>query len=649
VTVGVIGTSGDIIMLTEPRASGLIVNPGFPSSYRKQNTDPVRLFAKLDAFRTVAEAIAQGISSVPFNVYERDTKNGRRKLAAEEDAVAAALEDGGGRGQFRFIEALQLDYVLHDRWAFLPMYDAAGRLEFVRLPGRRISFALDDLERITHVVLFNSRGQELPIPIDRVVFDVGYDPSAGANGRTVGYGISNSLEQAAIELEKGAAFRDSMLEGGPRVPMYISRPVDAPAWIKNGERGRFTEEFREYSTTRAGQTPILEDGMELKAAPRIDTASVEYRETRLAAQVEISIAMHYPPELIGYREGNFNSIDALKEQLYVETLGGKIIAFRQSLNIGLRRCDFLDDDRYIEENLAVRLASTPEKQASVLQTQTGAPIRTRNEARKLLNLPPIEGGDALIVPLNVIAGGLASPTDTGPKAALPALHQRRAIEPTHTKAETYGDRLERAFSAALATHFAGQESRVLAALGSESSPAALDVSFDAERENASLADLIYAHSFGLAAVGASSVLESYPAEFEPERMLAWLRKAAEGDAASLNAATSRKLAVAIFGTDWPAEAAAVFAALRSEGPDKFATTIATASINFGASDAARVAGLGLKTWHANSADSRHADLDGQTVAVGDLFSNGGRWPGDPVLGSAENLWCHCRVEFSPAD
>lgn len=648
--MGVIGTTGDIIMLGEPRASGLVVNPGFPSSYRKQNTDPIRLFAKLDAFRTVAESIAQGIASVPFNVYARDEKNGRRKLAPEEDIVAAALEvAGNGRGRFRFVESLQLDYVLHDRWAVLPLEQEDGTVKLIRLPARRVSFALDDLEQITHAVLFGSKGRELPIPIDRVIFDVGYDPSAGAGGRTVGFGISNSLEQAATELEKGAAFRDQMLEGGPRVPMYIKRPADAPNWIKNNERARFVEAFKEYSSTRAGQTPILEDGMELAAAPRVDTNSVEYRETRLAAQIEISIAMHYPPELIGYREGNFSNIDALKEQLYVETLGGRITAFREALNVGLRRTGFLPPDRYVEENIAVRLASTPEKQASVLQTQVGAPIRTVNEARKLQNLPPVEGGDELIVPLNVVKGGLASPTDTGPKASLPRGPQLRALESTRTKAESYDERLERSFSGALASYFAGQESRVLAALGSDSSPAPLDVAFAAVAENASLADLIYAHSFGLASVGAAGVLDLYPAEFEPERMLAWLRKAADGSAAALNASTYGKLATAIFGDEWPAQAAGVFAELRSSGPDKYASTIATASVNFGASDAARIAGLGRKTWRCRTADSRHAALDGQTVAVAELFSNGGRWPGDPVLGTAENLKCHCRVEFSPAD
>ena len=38
---------------------------------------------------------------------------------------------------------------------------------------------------------------------------------------------------------------------------------------------------------------------------------------------------------------------------------------------------------------------------------------TRNETRKIQNLPAVEGGDELITPLNVLIGGQASPQDGG--------------------------------------------------------------------------------------------------------------------------------------------------------------------------------------------------------------------------------------------
>jgi hypothetical protein len=39
---------------------------------------------------------------------------------------------------------------------------------------------------------------------------------------------------------------------------------------------------------------------------------------------------------------------------------------------------------------------------------------TRNEGRALYNLPDLDEGEDLIVPMNVTEGGLASPRDTAP-------------------------------------------------------------------------------------------------------------------------------------------------------------------------------------------------------------------------------------------
>ena len=41
----------------------------------------------------------------------------------------------------------------------------------------------------------------------------------------------------------------------------------------------------------------------------------------------------------------------------------------------------------------------------------GAPWMTRNEARRMRNLPAVDGGDDLVTPLNVLIGGQANPQD----------------------------------------------------------------------------------------------------------------------------------------------------------------------------------------------------------------------------------------------
>lgn len=662
--------AGDIISLDNTKAGSLVMSSSL-ANYTATSTDAVRMFARQDAFRAVAEAIAQSMAAVPYNEYSRDDVKGRQKLQPSEDKVAAALDEPyPGQTQYQWIEAMQLDRILHDRCATWLLTQEDGSVQFLRLPGRWISFVLDGLYRIVGAVVWSRQGGISPlIPIEQLIFDVGYDPVIGGE-YTNGFAVSHALEGAATELEKGSAYREAMLAGGPKVPMYIKRPVDAPDWLKNGGRDRFIETFASYNSTRAGQSPILEDGMELAAAPQLDANNVDYRNARVSAQIEIAIAMHFPPELIGYRVGTNSNLETLREQLYVDVLGNRIAAFRQVINGGLRRAKLLpiDRSRYVEENIGARLASTPEKQASVLQTQVGAPIRTRNEGRALLNLSKVEGGDDLITPLNVTAGGLASPTDTGPKPGDPPGGAEgadnldksgmefmiKAVTEAGMKAVSAAQRNR--FSIELKAAMSKQADRVRKGLGDESSPGPLSDAFDQVAEDKALHNVIYPHSVAIAEAGAAAVLAKYnptSENFSNEVMLPWLSKASQSNATAINAGVLGSLAAAIGGDiDWHDAVDAVLEHAIGAGSDLWSAGISQTSEQFGMHDAAKASGLGNKTWHWNPGTSgngrpEHEAMDGETVGIDEVFSNGGRYPGDPSLGADENAQCGCTVEYTP--
>lgn len=665
-------TSGDVIALDNPKAGALTLATSL-ADFEPTSTDPITMFARRDAFRTVAESIAAAMAGVPLDLYRRDEQNGRDKLGEGDHPVATALDEPSpGTTQYRLRESIHLDRILWDRWAVLMLQEESG-LQLVRLPGRWVSFALDGYRRITHVLLTNATtGKKLPIPIDRVIFDVGYDPKP-AGDTTAGYPIARTLQASATELERGAAYRAALLAGGPKVPMYVHRPADAPDWNKTGGRATFEQTFRAFSAERAGQVPVLEDGMELKAAPQLDKDAVAYKDTRLAAQIEFAIAMHFPPELVGYRQGNFSNLEQLRQQLYIDTLGNAFAAERQAWNAGLRRAGYIARGvEYVEENVAIRLAGNPELQASILQTQVGAPVRTVNEARRILNLPPIEGGDELIVPLNVVKGGLASPTDTGPKtlAAAPAaardasradLRQLALEAPADAKAagtpKAYLSRLEKQrnrFARDLRKTLDVHAGRVLKGLGSDSSPGALDDAYDLPRAADELAAVILPHSYALAVTGSLIVLDRYNPDsdgFDADKMLPWLSKAADSTGLLMATGTFRELALRVVGEDWLGKVTDYLGTLTETSPDLWATTIGTASTSFGQHDAAKASGLGRKTWvHVGGATSRpeHAAMDGETVGIDELFSNGLRWPGDPAGGPEDNAECHCRLEYTRA-
>jgi len=70
--------------------------------------------------------------------------------------------------------------------------------------------------------------------------------------------------------------------------------------------------------------------------------------------------------------------------------------------------------------------------------------------------------------------------------------------------------------------------------------------------------------------------------------------------------------------------------------------------NFGGQEGAQQGGLRTKTWlHGGAKEPRtqHVAMAGETVGIGELFSNGARWPGDPSLSVEETAYCHCSVSF----
>ena len=63
--------------------------------------------------------------------------------------------------------------------------------------------------------------------------------------------------------------------------------------------------------------------------------------------------------------------------------------------------------------------------------------------------------------------------------------------------------------------------------------------------------------------------------------------------------------------------------------------------------ARQTAPAATKTWLVTSSNPRaeHAAMHGETVPIDDLFSNGAKWPGDPVLGAEGVAHCNCDVEI----
>lgn len=609
-----------------------LMDPGTPLHYWiGGNADAEHMWRTQPSVRKVVGFAARNVASIPLRAHERVSDTERRRVT--DHPLARVLSSPRPRvGSYRFWEAVISDGLLYDRWAVLKRRAVDGSIHLSRVPSWRLRFTEDSLGEVQAAYFWNDE-EWVPLDLDDLIFDYGYAP------KTAGLSPVETLRDLLDESAEAVEYRRQVWANGARAPQYITRPQNV-AWESKEDRERFVAGMRAYvkEGAKAGGMPLLEDGMEIKDGTRMQSKDMLDLEGRKLSDVAVASAWHIAPELIGAREGNYSNVDAYRQMLYRDSLGPYIVAWEQAINVGLT--PELADGRplYVEANLESKLRGSFQEQAQIMQSATGAPWLTRNEARALQNRPPVDNGDALVVPLNVLVGGQASPRDSGSQnrgesAALPRVKARAKATPAEE------EQVERV----LAAFFARQGKSVLSAMGSGGDW------WDQERWDGELADDLHRVTLTLAGILGAAEADrlGYPNAFDPDMTVNFLRAVAEDRAEGINATTRDQLADAVAAED--GDPAQVFETAENDRARAASVSIGTFVAGFALAETGRQIadreGLrSLKTWRTGTNPrASHARMDGESVPVGEKFSNGMDWPGQ---GDGSDAGCNCRIDIS---
>lgn len=362
------------------------------------------------ALRMVTTFLADNIAQVPNHAFMRLANGDRQRLDRKHPlSRALLLPDPPRLTSYDLIRTLVLDVCVRDRYAAQVFVDGSGNAQIVRLPPSMWRFDRDSTKRPKRIVGIRKDGSEYTVPLDKALWIDGY-PSDDDTSPIA------TLRGILAEAQEASDYRRQLMANGGRMPGWISRPAGAPQWTIEA-RDRFRSGWASYAGggSRAGMTPIAEDGMEYhELALGLTPENGEQLESRKFSIAEVANAYHVPPQMVGQDAGSsYNSVQGYRELLYTDTLGTWFERLDAAFNMRLVPQLADPDVVYSEFNVASKLRMAFEDQVRIFQTATGGPFMTRAEARQRLNLPHIEGTDDLIVPLNVIAGGQASPTDSG--------------------------------------------------------------------------------------------------------------------------------------------------------------------------------------------------------------------------------------------
>ena len=645
-----------VVSSGELATTGAGVTPAYaPISLRAAPWEYETIWRTQPQVRTVIGFIARNIAQLGIHTFRRVSETDRVRL---RDHPLAQLLAGPlpGMTQYRFIERIVSDRALYDNFYGIKL-KLNGRLRVLPVPPTLIRPYGGNWIAPEY---YETAGGRHFAP-DEVIHIHGYSP----NDLTYGESPIEALRELILESSEAAKARAKMWKNGSRLTGVLVRPADAPDWNEK-EKRRFREMWRSFSDGGGaeGGTPILEDGMTYDKVG-FNPEQAQYIEARKLNREECAAAYYIPPPLIGILDhATYSNIKEQHAHLYQDTLGPWTVDLQQEF-VAQILPDLPGDnaDVYCEFNVEAKMRGDFESQAAAASTATGGPWMTVNETRARNNLPAVEGGDTLIVPLNVTQGGLASPRDTAPEAgdAPPKARGLPRSKATGRPSSIGTFVSERdALEKTLVSFSERQADALLVAAGAKADedgmPDLLALwAQGSEDRLAQLQALLAHHGFRLAQVGAWEVLDAWNGEAEgwsADVMLAWILAAAETHAAQHEEAGREAVAtVQEEGGDGWREALRSAAGAWGTAAAARAITASTELRSFGGHDAAGASGLTKKIWRTGGTNPRasHKAQNGEQVSLDDVFSNGLRWPGDGKGETKELVNCNCKLDYAKED
>jgi len=611
-----------------------------------------QLYATQANLHAVVSFLADSVAQLPLKVYVRDEENSRRR---DRDSVVAKLlwRPNADQTAYEFINALSIELLLMGcavMW-LLPDPDSESGYQLRIIPREWIV----NTERMTNYApdvlkVHTGAGQFIDIPRTEFVQFRMYSP-----GNPGGYQSPiAALRQTLREQIEADRFRTQIYRSSGRFNAYITRPKDVQPWDDETKRKWLTA-FREgwgQDGSNSGKMPLLEDGMEIKPYS-FNAKEAQYAETKQLSREDVAAAFHVNPSLIWHTTTQtYASAKDNARALYADCLGPTLQMLQQRINSFLLPMIGADANTYVEFDLTEKLKGSFEERASILQASVGGPWLTRNEARADNNLPPIEGGDELIVPLNVLTGGQASPQDTHmdeqePMTTEPAepakIRKKSEAEKIRVKARSTKEEDER-MTEALRKFWKRQASSVLPKLGAKSASW-----WDEDRWDDELAEDIEPLIDEIADAHGKEIAKALGFEYDPKRTRKYLEQLAKGRAHAINDATYKKLIQALEDDDAPSH---VFDVRENKDSMTFGRMLALVAAGWAATHEApkQARDFGIertveKMWvTGDNPRPEHAMMNGETVPINEAFSNGCEWPGDEGGDPDTTCGCNCSVE-----
>jgi HK97 family phage portal protein len=375
---------------------------------RAQGASYSWMYQNSPAVRTVIDVIVRNIGQLDLRLYEELSEDERQPQPDHPAAVSLRYPNEYTSSD-QFIRALFKDFLIYDNTYALLTPAASSQLNLAHIPSFMVEvqgssiFAVENYKiwpqgAWTTAGSWGGAGTPKDFAPDQILHWHGEnpaDPRVGLSHLDTLRGViaeDAALQQATVELAQSGLIE----------PTWIYRPLDAPSW-SNAARAAFEEDVTNRTRRRTSKPVVLEEGMEMRSFG-VSPRDAEMMEARRWMVSQVATEYGVPLGMVGLDP----NIEAARSEFYSDVLPPYCEKFTRMLNqrILVRVYDF--PEGCFEFNLDEKQQGDDRLRA--LTSATGRAVMLTNEARAKLNLPPVDGGDELVTPLNVVVGDNPKPS-----------------------------------------------------------------------------------------------------------------------------------------------------------------------------------------------------------------------------------------------
>lgn len=343
----------------------------------------------LSAVWACVRLLSESVSTLPLKVYERQP-DGSRKPATNHPAYQVLCRRPNPEmTPSRFMLMLVASICLRGN-AFVEKKMIGNKLVSL-VPLLPQNMVVKRLDSGSLEYTYTEAGTKHVIPVKNIMHIRGFglDGVCGMMPMMAGRDVIGS----AMAVEESAA---KIFENGLQSSGFLS----AEQALDKDQRERLRGYMQAFTGSRnAGKIMVLEGGLKYQNVT-MNPEAAQMLESRAFSIEEICRWFRVPPFMVGHADKQSSwasSVEGMNLQFLTNTLRPLLVNIEQEIS----RCLLDDDELFAEFSVEGLLRADSAGRSAYYTTALQNGWMSRNDVRRLENLPPIEGGELYTVQLNL--------------------------------------------------------------------------------------------------------------------------------------------------------------------------------------------------------------------------------------------------------